>query len=750
MNIKTTLIVLLIAVALAVYFIVVEPKTTTTQQREEQASQQPAESGTLLLAADAFPADKIKTIRIDKPGQPQVVIEKIGEDWTQTAPVRFKLQSWQVKPFVDQAKALRYTSTFKPADRSVKLDTLGLDSPLAKITYEGDGFKPVTLTLGSRAAAGRAYLTTDTPSETALVYVVDDALHQTAQQKNVRDMRDRSLASFEPGQARRIELKRDDLDLTLMERDTRWVITSPVTGRADRDKANNLIRALTSASVSDFVADNPANLAAFGLDKPAIELAVDVANPAPAPAPDAGKKDEKTPAKPAQTVTTHVLKIGAPTDLGKTKYFAMLDDVPAVFSLGKADVDKLNVKVDDVRDPKLTSALIDDAREITIKTGDNTLHMIKNPAWAFADPKPPYELDGQRMSELLDALFKTQAASFVDLSTVKLKEPVAEVTLALLAKTEPQTLKLYDHGSDQLLVVLGSETTGYVVPRADLKDLFEPALSFRERTVLDLNPDAIAKLTLTRSGEFPAKYELTRAAPKDKEKVGDWKLDGLDEQAVMNVIDMLHPLHAEAFLPESAVTKPEAAVLDIELADGTRYVLTVHPDSHIASLNAVDEPFKVSDDVAAAVAAELRDPLVLNLDIDKLAKVTSGPAIIRRDADGKYTISGDDKVTEKIAAGLFDELAGLRADHFVDAAPAGDPVATLTITTTDDKSQTLKVWSADNRVTAQLGDKVFTLPHDALLPLTLKEKPAPPKLPRSLPNLPGLPHGLPPGILPPQ
>lgn len=727
MNTKTTLFVVLIAIALAVYFFTVETKTTTTLEKEQQLAEQGQTVGERLLTAERMPLDKIKTIRLKRPDEKPVVIEHAGQDFRQIEPVTYQLQSWDAQGLIDKAGAMRYTSKFTPADRQVSLEALGLAPPQATLTYEGEGFDPVTLTLGKRAGTGRAYATLGAAGESSTVYIVDDGLHEAAIDKSVKQMRDRSLASFSSGKARRIELQHEDRAIELAFGDARWALAKPSPGRAATQKVDQLVQALTAANVGEFIADNPETLAEYGLDKPSIVLKIDVVEAVDA-AETSEKTDETEPAETEKTVT-HTLKIGSPTDLSRDKFFAMYNAVPTVFTLSKADVDKLDVKVDDLRDPALTPVPRSDVREVTLTRPDHPpVHMIKSPAWQFGDPKPDFKLDGGVMNDLLDAIFNTKAESFVDISNKKLKAPIATISMQAMAKSESETLAIHEHGEGKMLVVRGGESVGEVVPTEAMKLTMQPAIAFRDRTVIDLATDQIAAIDLIRSGKFPAEYHLKRGpSAEGGDKPGAWLLEGLDESAVKSLINQLAPVRATMWMPEPMATIPEGATLTITTIDGKTHKLSIH--AGIASVEGVQPQFKPTPELVAAANAELRNRLVFDITADQIASVKIGERTIQRDQAGKYTMTGKGGgvLTEPAAAAIWDHLAKLSADHFVDNGYAsGDPSAVLTITTRDGAAHSLKVWTPSGQApVAQFDEKTFTLDEASAKALTTSPVQAP-------------------------
>ncbi len=752
MNTKTTLLVLLIAAGIVTYFVLYEMNPAKTPIGDTDDPSQPT-IGQPLFAAGALPQDKVKLMRLSRDGEPEAVVEredKHAGEWNQTAPVHFAMQSYQVSDILAAAAGLRYSSTFKPADKKLKLDEMGLAPPKATLTLEGDGVTKTILTLGSRTAAGRAYATLGPVTEASTIYIVDDRLHEMLSKK-ISELRSQALPVVTVGSTRRVTLTQGGSTVTLVSKDNRWTLTEPVTGRADRNAVAMLVSALGAASIDRFVEDNPASLSQFGLDKPAIVLTTETVETTPIPPKTDAKPDDSKLGKDiskalehtndvVEKTVTHKLAIGAATDLDNTAFFAMWDDAPVVFALRKADVEKFQKKPDDLRDPSITAASRTDIKEITLDRPDaaGKIHFtLDQGKWVFGDPKPSFTLDAAQLDALVDSICKVRAVSYVALKE-PLAAPLATVTMAV-NQAEPEVLVIRPAGTgdkdkDKLLVVRGNETTGYIVNRIELLAALEPALTYRNRNVIDAMPDAIASIKLTRPGIYAATYEFVRQAPEaagpplpgaepkkpEVTKAGDWNLEGTDREAFAQLLASITPLRATKWLSETPAKGPNDPTIELKLTDGKAYSIVFHAALHAATIAGVDKSFEIEPTVIAAVNAELRDKVVLKLEPDQISAVKAAEWTLKRDKSGKFTIDAGTLDEEKAAA-LYNTLATLQAVRFVDPSRAtGEPNATLTFTATG-KSQTLKVWTPPQvDAIAQLGGKTFTLAPESAAALTAK------------------------------
>ncbi|MHC4996263.1 MAG: DUF4340 domain-containing protein, partial [Planctomycetota bacterium] len=457
------------------------------------------------------------------------------------------------------------------------------------------------------------------------------------------------------------------------------------------------------------IKDNPEDPAAYGLTQPTATLTVALAQATTSQDDDSTtESDDST----TQTVT-HKLTVGGPQNLEKTHYFATYNDSPAVFTLPKADIDKLLKTADDFRDKKITPASRADVNTVTLERpaeGDLAFRW-DNAAWVFEAPDTGYAPEADRVNALIDAFFNTDATSFIDTSTKKLTPPLVAVTLGL-AGQDDEKLNLHEHTTGNLLAIRTGESLGYVVPRDAFAEAFNTPLAFRSLTALDVTEDQLASVQLIRSGAFPATYDLQRTEGQPDQ----WDIEGLGFVAVRQLLSQIAPLRATQWHADAPITTPEGVTLKLTTREGVTHEIHVHTDSATATILGAPNAFNVPPSVVTAVNAELRETRVLNLDAQQIAKVRMGDYVLRRDDAGAYTLTGGE-IDETQAATLYNALAGLAAEHFIDMAPTTDPTTTLEITTRDGAEHTLKTW-ATPRPTAQLGDQVFTLSSSASTDLT--------------------------------
>jgi uncharacterized protein (UPF0254 family) len=600
--------------------------------------------------------------------------------------VRFKVNNWSVSDIPTDVAGLKYTKRIDPSPE-LTLERMGLDPARLVVTLEGEDVSR-TIRLGRAAAVGRAYAQVD---EEPTVYVVNDDLHEALVGKTPSEWRKRSLEDVPLGRAARVRIEREgDPTVELIKREGRWALVAPVTGRADREAVEQIIKAINNASIDEFIEDEPESLAAYGLAEPGTTVTIELA--AADPADGAEGEEVETPEAPAP----YVLKIGSPRGLEGESFAAMVGETPVVFSLTRSTVEKFDVATDDLRDPNLTPVARTDVRGITVERPNRPpIHVVKEEGdWAFGEPAPEFELDRDAADALLTALVETTADEFIVDGEVA--EPVATVEMTVLGSPEAEVLRVGEHPDDaeQLIVIRGTESTGYVVAREDLKRLFDDVPAYRDKVVADLDEDDLTRVKIERTGEFPVSIEVVRQEAEG-EQPAEWDLAGYERSTVRQLIGKLTPLRADEWLaePPTSAAAETKTLIAIVLADGSTRTLTAYPDAGWAEMSGVDRPFGISDSLAKLLTAEYRDRTVLDLNVDDIASVKRGDVAVLRDEDGNYTLEGDGELDESAAGGLFDTLAGLRAEHYLPGdAVRGEGDMRIVVTSREEASHTLALW----------------------------------------------------------
>ncbi len=191
------------------------------------------------------------------------------QGWNVTKPAKQKADQPLMEELAEQLGRLRAVrvAAFGPKD---VLKEYGLDAPAAVVTLKvGDKPDLKVLRLGKpvdeKAPDGERFATVEGPSADVTVGVLPAALCKRLLADPI-GFRDRGLAKFVD--ADKLTLERGDRTVTFSKVDGTWKVTAPLAADAEQADLDEFVNALAKLRADELVADKPADLKPFGLDKP--------------------------------------------------------------------------------------------------------------------------------------------------------------------------------------------------------------------------------------------------------------------------------------------------------------------------------------------------------------------------------------------------------------------------------------------------------------------------------------------------
>jgi len=255
---RNTLLLLLVLLALGGYIYWVE---LPGQKREAEAKK------LVSLQKDAVTA-----IALDYPDHSIALAKNDQGDWRLTKPVEADADDPVVNNMLTAIAEADVSRTLD--DVGDKLASYGLDKPEATVTLTLKDGKPFpVLKIGKTTQVGSsAYLQKDDDPK---VYI-GTASFQAVMKKQVKDLRDKSLMTFEDQDVQKVELQKGDTTIAVERLDPeRWRITAPASYPGDPAEMRALLASIRGLRADDFVNDDPAaDLKPFGLDAPQLRVAV--------------------------------------------------------------------------------------------------------------------------------------------------------------------------------------------------------------------------------------------------------------------------------------------------------------------------------------------------------------------------------------------------------------------------------------------------------------------------------------------
>src|ERR1035437_7596277 len=300
--------------------------------------------------------------------------------------------------------------------------------------------------------------------------------------------------------------------LGLKRENGKWRMTAPQSLPADQDAAGSMVSALANLNADKVVEEKAADLKAYGLDKPTLDVQI-------------VRKDGKT---------DHLL-IGDDTLNGSGAYAKLANDAKVV-TVGSFTKTSLDKRPDDLRDKRMLTFDSDKLSRVELAAKGPAVEFGKNGQneWQIVKPRP-LRADGSAVDGLVGKLKDAK----MDLSAEDAAKQFAAATkVATVTVTDAggtQTMEVR-RDKDKKVFAKSSAVEGLYKANADLADAVEKSVDdFRNKKLFDFG------------FSDPNKVEVKGASYT---KVGDkWTANGktMDNSSVQTLIDKLRDLAATKF-----------------------------------------------------------------------------------------------------------------------------------------------------------------------------------------------------------
>jgi len=336
----------------------------------------------------------------------------------------------------------------------------------------------------------------------------------------------RKLLAVKQDDMAKIELRYSDRDIVL-ERDKGkpWRLVKPIADEAEPGQANTLARAIADCAVVSTADEKPADLERFGLEPPTTTVTVTTF-------------DKKT--LPA-------IEVGRSTPIG-VKAYVRLSDSPAVLLTEGAFAAGMNKTVNDLRARDLMAVKLDDVQKLILARDNGQTVEIDRDGdhWKIVKPTP-YAADDMEVDTALSALVNASASDFVadapgNVAQYGLEKPHLTATVVLKNGEQQSMLfgfKQKEQGKSGIYARRAERAPVYAVADYVINSLDKSAADFRDRTVLKVDPEAVATVKVKNSdGDFM----LNRAAVGKWDVVVGGKTSEGDVPVVEQLLDQLRDL----------------------------------------------------------------------------------------------------------------------------------------------------------------------------------------------------------------
>jgi hypothetical protein len=546
MNARTTLFLILLVALVGGFVFWDHYKGTTTEKVEAKRKR----------ILDLEPKD-ITGIDLVRSNQ-TLVLERAGDNWDMKQPLATRADASAVNSILDELEFAERIRTITEKElEGVSLVDFGLNPPVTRVTLHSKR-RPVGLLIGHETPTKDAlYVQVEGRKEVCVaVKSLQERLNQT-----VDSLRSRTAIEFSPASATRLEIKSADRVIELSRAAvltnvvSRWVLTRPLTARADQNKVSELLSDLNGLRVQDFVSDDPKDVHIYLLDEPTRELTVSAG--------DAGQ----------------TLVFGKSPTNDPSKVYAKLKTGNSIVTISADAAKRFGVQINDLRDPRVLSFPDDAVGGIEILRGSDKIALTSsNQSWKLTAPTAVAG-DTDAVQQFLRNLAELRATQFVadvatDLDQYGLAAPRLTVSLTgsgtniiaqlLAGNLDPSNGLYYVKRADEPFV--------YGVLSNALDKIPGSYGTFRTRQIFDLKPEQVTKLTV---GDVTV----------ERDTAGKWKLTAppqgvLDVDALQNLLALLCRLRADDFGRDR--TDQDAGTIKFTVGDATHW-LSVASDGQSAA-----------------------------------------------------------------------------------------------------------------------------------------------------------------------
>lgn len=330
-------------------------------------------------------------------------------------------------------------------------------------------------------------------------------------------------------QIRQVDIRKPDGAPVVLQRgeNGQWQMAAPEKLGVDQDAASSLLSTVSSLPSDHLVEEKTDNFAAFGLDKPELEVSVT-------------SKDGKT----------RKVLIGDETPTG-SGYFARLADDPRVFSIASFNKTNLDKTAKDLRDKRLLTFDSDKLSRVELNAKSQIVEFGKNNQneWQILRPRP-LRADGWAVEELVRKLKDAKMDTSIP------EDEAKQAASGFASGTRVAVAKVTDAGATQQIEIRKNKDNYYARSSAvegtykvtnELGEGLDKALDdFRNKKLFDFafsDPNRIE----IRQGE------TTRSFQKSGE---NWTSGGkqMDSTSVQAMVDRLRDLSAVKFADQGFTT----------------------------------------------------------------------------------------------------------------------------------------------------------------------------------------------------
>ena len=218
-----------------------------------------------------FDAAQVESFQIVDAGEVRARVNRDGEGWRLETPLAAKGDKKAIDTFLLNVLQARRDAVLFDAPSPEKLAELGLDQPGLEIAFTVQG-RTTAIAFGNKGPTNNVSYARF-KGRTEVLRIHSDVKQEADQ--SVYQLRDKTVVDFVPLETVRMELlRRGQKPVIVHHEQDRWDMIEPEQARAAMANVLETLYTVKNGEIKAFIHENPEDPAVYGLDEPAIVLAL--------------------------------------------------------------------------------------------------------------------------------------------------------------------------------------------------------------------------------------------------------------------------------------------------------------------------------------------------------------------------------------------------------------------------------------------------------------------------------------------
>ena len=251
MRFKGTAVLAAVFIGIVFYYFLIDLPSEKRKKEDKDRSEK------VIL----FDSENVKAISFIK-GETTITLKRLGTDeWQMTAPVNASGDAPAVSDFLSFLKNLNFTRVVEESPKD--LIPFGLNTPSLKIILSMDNGETKGVRVGDDHPMGnKVYLARLNGSRVLTAGITRNRLD-----REVHDLRDKTILDFKTPQITKIEFIRNGKTLSLKKNEESWEVSEEkITAEGNESEITNLLNTIQAARIEQFIEEQPEQLTSYGLN----------------------------------------------------------------------------------------------------------------------------------------------------------------------------------------------------------------------------------------------------------------------------------------------------------------------------------------------------------------------------------------------------------------------------------------------------------------------------------------------------